>query len=127
MAGVNWPFKHVVLPETENPITQAGWHSSPDSNSSLQSPDSPLAGAELASQGFGSHVAVVKFPSIQLAGPDTVKPASQPSRQDPPEASVDVQLPTLPLLGPMIDSQGIGEHVDVVSCEFEQLVCAESW
>jgi hypothetical protein len=75
-AALSVPAVQALEPDATKPGSQVGWHDAPLSSASPQSPTPPLAGAALASHGFGPQRAAASAPAQQLVAPETVKPLS---------------------------------------------------
>ena len=94
-----------------------GEHVAPDAREAGQSPLVPWAGAASALRhGDGLHVAAVSVPSRQLLGPDALYPALHVGWHVEPDARLDVQVPTAPLVGAVFAPlHGFAVHVAAVS------------
>jgi len=87
-----------MLPLTVYPVLQVGKQTEPEARLLLQFPRKPFVGAPTEVQFCPTHVAAVKTPAKQDVGPLTVYPLAHVLRQLEPEASVEVQLPMLPVV-----------------------------
>ena len=83
------------------PVEHAGVHVDEEFWVAVQVPALPPTGnneGTVQSQGLAMHVAaLLKFPRVQIVGPDDVYPALHEILQEAPLANVPVQLPIPPL------------------------------
>jgi len=105
------PAMQAIVPLITYPLLQVGTHVEPESSLLPQFPRVPFAGADTW-HAAALHVAAVKTPAKQDVGPLTVYPLAHVLRQLEPEASVEVQLPMLPVVtGGTEQSLGVQDMV----------------
>mmetsp|Transcript_9469 Transcript_9469/g.35229 ORF Transcript_9469/g.35229 Transcript_9469/m.35229 type:complete len:204 (+) Transcript_9469:988-1599(+) len=109
-AGDITPESHVLGPVTAWPALHVGWHVSPESRYSGQSPTPPSdGGVDDAHCELQIAAAKTPFASHELL-PETVKPTSHVSEHSAPRSRKAVQSPTSPFSGATEASQLIRCH-----------------
>ena len=80
----------------------------------------------VASHVLGLQVAAVRVPFKQLDVPDDLKPLLHAWTQVDPDASVELQFPLVPFVGPVLASHGLGLHLAAVRVPFKQVDLPET-